>query len=67
MTDRVVRKLDLTGKLLLGAAGWLTAAVLFVLLGAAQGRAQSAKETTAQSIADTWQGTLHAGQDLKGG
>jgi uncharacterized protein (TIGR03435 family) len=65
MTDRVVRKLDLTGKLLLGAAGWLTAAVLFVLLGAAQGRAQSAKETTAQSIADTWQGTLHAGQDLR--
>jgi uncharacterized protein (TIGR03435 family) len=65
MTDRVVRKLDLTGKLLLGAAGWLTAAVLFVLLGVAQGRAQSAKETTAQSIADTWQGTLHAGQDLR--
>jgi uncharacterized protein (TIGR03435 family) len=67
MTDRVVRKLALTKKLLLGAAGWLTVAgvVLFGLVDTAQSRAQSPTANTAQSIADTWQGTLHAGQDLR--
>ncbi len=60
-------KLDFTRKLLLSLAGWLTvaAAVLFGLVDAAQSCAQSPTEKTAKSIADTWQGTLHAGQDLR--
>jgi uncharacterized protein (TIGR03435 family) len=67
MTDRFVRKLDFTKKLLLSVAGWLTVAavVLFGLVDTAQSRAQSPTAITAQSIADTWQGTLHAGQDLR--
>jgi len=54
MTDRIVRK-------------WLTLAVvaLFGLIGAAQSRAQSPTDNKVQSIADTWQGTLHAGRDLR--
>jgi uncharacterized protein (TIGR03435 family) len=67
MTDRVVRKLHFTPKLLLRVAGWLTfaAVALFVLVAAAQSRAQSATDNKTQSIADTWQGTLHAGRDLR--
>src|ERR1700740_3425750 len=67
MTDRVVRKLHLTPKLLLRVAGWLTVAAvaLFVLIAAAQSRAQSPTDNKTQSIADTWQGTLHAGRDLR--
>jgi uncharacterized protein (TIGR03435 family) len=67
MTDLVVRKLHSTRKLLLNLAGWLTVAAvaLFGLVDAAQSRAQSPTENKAQSIADTWQGTLHAGQDLR--
>jgi len=67
MTDRVVRKLHFTPKLLLRVAGWLTVAAvaLFVLIAAAETRAQSPTDHNVQSIADTWQGTLHAGQDLR--
>jgi uncharacterized protein (TIGR03435 family) len=67
MTDRVVRKLHFTPKLLLRVAGWLTfaAVALFVLIAAAESRAQSPADNKVQSIADTWQGTLHAGQDLR--
>ena len=67
MTDRVVRKLHFTPKLLLSVAGWLTVAAvaLFVLVDAAQSRAQSPTDNKTQSIADTWQGTLHAGRDLR--
>jgi uncharacterized protein (TIGR03435 family) len=67
MTDRVVRKLHFTPKLLLRVAGWLTfaAVALFVLIAAAESRAQSPTDNKTQSIADTWQGTLHAGQDLR--
>jgi uncharacterized protein (TIGR03435 family) len=67
MTDRVVRKLHFTSQLLLRVAGWLTVAAvaLFVLVAAAQSRAQSPTDNKAQSIADTWQGTLHARQDLR--
>ena len=67
MTDRVVRKLHFTPKVLLRVAGWLTfaAVALFVLIAAAESRAQSPTENKAQNIADTWQGTLHAGQDLR--
>src|SRR5580700_5433140 len=67
MTDRVVRKLHFTPKLLLRMAGWLTVAAvaLFVLVAAAQSRAQTPTDNKTQSIADTWQGTLHAGKDLR--
>jgi len=67
MTDRVVRKLNFTRELLLSVAGWLTVAavVLFGLVDAAQSRAQTATENQTQGIADTWQGTLHAGRDLR--
>jgi uncharacterized protein (TIGR03435 family) len=67
MTNLVVRKLHFTRKLLLSVAGWLTVAAvaLFGLVDAAQSRAQSPTENKTQSIADTWQGTLHAGQDLR--
>jgi uncharacterized protein (TIGR03435 family) len=67
MTDRVVRKLHFTSQLLLRVAGWLTVAAvaLFVLVAAAQSRAQSPTDNKTQSIADTWQGTLHARQDLR--
>jgi uncharacterized protein (TIGR03435 family) len=67
MTDRVVRKLHFTSQLLLRVAGWLTVAAvaLFVLVAAAQSRAQSPTDNKTQSIADTWQGTLHAGRDLR--
>ena len=67
MTDRVVRKLEFTRKLMLSLAGWLTVAavVLFGLVDAAESRAQAPTENKPQSIADTWQGTLHAGRDLR--
>jgi len=67
MTDRVVRKLHFTTKFLLSLAGWLTviAVTLFGLVDAAQSRAQSPTDSKTQSIADTWQGTLHAGRDLR--
>jgi uncharacterized protein (TIGR03435 family) len=67
MTDRVARKLDFTRKLSLSLAGWLVVAAiaLFGLVDAAQSRAQSPTGNKTQSIADTWQGTLHAGRDLR--
>src|ERR1700733_15482027 len=66
MTNRV-RKLHFTTKFLLSVAGWLTVGVvaLFVLVDAAQSRAQSPTDNKTQTIADTWQGTLHAGRDLR--
>ena len=67
MTDRVARKLKLTRKLLLSVAGWLTVAAvaLFGLVDAAQSRAQSPADNKPQGIVGTWQGTLHAGKDLR--
>jgi len=67
MTDRIVHKLHFSSQLLLRVAGWLTVAAvaLFVLVAAAQSRAQSPTDNKTQSIADTWQGTLHAGRDLR--
>src|ERR1700760_624527 len=67
MTDRGVRKLRFTPKFFLRVAGWLTVAAvaLFVLVAAAQSRAQSPTDNKTQSIADTWQGPLHAGKDLR--
>src|ERR1700758_3319381 len=67
MTDRGVRKLHFTPRFLLRVAGWLTVAAvaLFVLVAAAQSRAQSPTDNKAQGIADTWQGTLHPGRDVR--
>jgi uncharacterized protein (TIGR03435 family) len=66
MTNRV-RRLHFPIKLLLSVAGWLTVAAvaLFVLVDTAQSRAQSPTDNKTQGIADTWQGTLHARQDLR--
>jgi uncharacterized protein (TIGR03435 family) len=67
MTDRVARRPNFTTKLVLSLAGWSAIAViaLFGLVDAAQSRAQAPMENNPQSIADTWQGTLHAGQDQR--
>ena len=67
MADRVARKLNLTRKFLLRVAGWLTVAAvaLFGLVDAAQSRAQFPAENKPQGIEGTWQGTLHAGHDLR--
>jgi uncharacterized protein (TIGR03435 family) len=67
MTEQVARKLDFSRKLLLCVAG-ITAVTLPLLAGLmhiTQVRAQSTAENPTQNIADTWQGTLHAGQDLR--
>lgn len=55
---RPVQKLDTDRRLLLGVA-------VFGLLYVPQIHAQSAAANTTQSIADTWQGTLHADKDLR--
>jgi hypothetical protein len=67
MTDRVMRKPGSTRKLFLSVAGGLTVAAvaLFGLVDPAQGRAQSTTENKTQSIAGSWQGTLHAGRDSR--
>jgi len=70
MTDRVVGKLDLSRKLL-SVAGWLALATALVFGPIhinqiqAQTPAQAPAANPAQSLADTWQGTLHAGRDLR--
>jgi len=66
MVEQAARKLDLNGKLLLGIAGIAAiATVFFSLIHVTQVRAQSPAENPTQNIADTWQGTLHAGRDLR--
>jgi uncharacterized protein (TIGR03435 family) len=66
MTPQVVRKLDLSRKLLLGMAGIAVLAmpVVFGLVHVTVAHAQPAGNST-QSLVDTWQGTLHAGKDLR--
>jgi hypothetical protein len=62
MTEPALRKL----RRLLRVTAWLTAALALVtLLNAAQSRAQSPTDNKAQGIVGTWQGTLHAGRDLR--
>jgi uncharacterized protein (TIGR03435 family) len=65
MTEQVTRKLDFSRKLLLSvaAATAVTIPVIFGLTHTAQVRAQSTTQTT--GLAGTWQGTLHAGRDLR--
>jgi hypothetical protein len=67
MAERVAGKLNLTIKLFLSMAGGLVmaAVALFSLVDTAQSRAQSTTENKTQSIAGTWQGTLHAGRDSR--
>jgi uncharacterized protein (TIGR03435 family) len=67
MTKQVVRKLDFTRKLLLSMAAIaaIAAPIFFGLVHITQVNAQSAAENATTNIADIWQGTLHAGQDLR--
>lgn len=67
MMKQVARKLDFRRKLLLSMAAIaaITPPVPFGLVHSAQARAQPAAENPTTNIADTWQGTLHAGQDLR--
>jgi uncharacterized protein (TIGR03435 family) len=67
MTEQVTRQLDFSRKLLLSLAGTAAVAlpIVFGLVHISQVRAQSATANPAQDIADTWQGTLHAGRDLR--
>ena len=65
MANRFMLEQGLTQKLFRTATGLLIVAVLSGFLAAVQSSAQSSTENTSQSIADTWQGTLHAGQDAR--
>ncbi len=67
MSDRVARKADFTRRLLLIMAVLLTVAAtaIFGPVHIAKVRAEAKAENATQSIADTWQGTLHAGRDLR--
>jgi len=67
MTKQTACKLNFSRKLLLSAAAIATIALpMFLgLVHITQVRAQTAAENPTQHIADTWQGTLHAGQDLR--
>ena len=67
MRDRVARKPDFRRRLLLIMAVLLSVAATSVFgpVHIAPVRAQAKAENATQSIADTWQGTLHAGKDLR--
>jgi uncharacterized protein (TIGR03435 family) len=75
MCESVVRKLGFSRKMFLNLAGIAALAmpIAFGFVIVNQVRAQTAAATPgqapaatpAQSIADTWQGTLHAGRDLR--
>jgi len=67
MTERVSRRLDVTRKVLLGMAALavIAAPIVAGLVHVAQIQAQAVPANPAQGIADTWQGTLHAGSDLR--
>src|SRR5580692_6056190 len=64
MAQCISRKLDFSRKLLLTMAA-IAAPVFLGLVRIPQVRAQSTAENPTTNIADTWQGTLHAGQDLR--
>jgi uncharacterized protein (TIGR03435 family) len=67
MTEQVSRRLDLSRKLLLGMAAIAAVAmpVTFGLMHITQVNAQATPGNSAQDLAGTWQGTLHAGRDLR--
>ena len=67
MTKQIVRKLSFSRKLLVSMAG-ITALALpmfFGLVHITQARAQTTAANSAQDLTGTWQGTLHAGSDLR--
>jgi uncharacterized protein (TIGR03435 family) len=67
MTKRMIRKLDFSRKLLfsLAAITTITLPLFFGLFHVTPVRAQSTAVNSAQDLTDTWQGTLHAGADLR--
>ncbi len=67
MNERVARKQKLGWKMLLNLAGIAALAMLisFGFVSADQARAQAAVPNDAHDIVGTWQGTLHAGRDLR--
>jgi uncharacterized protein (TIGR03435 family) len=67
MSHRPAHKPDFTRRLLLFVAVLSigSATALFSPVHMTHVRAQAKAENATQSIADTWQGTLHAGQDLR--
>ena len=62
-----VGKVGLSGSMLLKLAGIAVVALpsFWGIVNVNQVRAQAAAENPAKSIADTWQGTLHGGRDLR--
>ena len=62
-----VRKLSFNGKMLCNITVTFALALelVFGLVNVNQVHAQAAAPNPAQDITDTWQGTLHAGQDLR--
>jgi uncharacterized protein (TIGR03435 family) len=67
MAHRAARKLHPAENLLLSMAGWLIVAAiaLFGLVDTTASQAQTPAPNKGQDIAGTWQGTLHAGRDLR--
>jgi uncharacterized protein (TIGR03435 family) len=58
MSDRAARKLDFLSTVLLCVG-------IVAGVNSTHARAQTKTESPAQNIADTWQGTLHAGRELR--
>ncbi len=58
MSDRAARKLRFLLRFLLGMG-------IMAGMHSTHVRAQAKTENPGQNIADTWQGTLHAGRDLR--
>ncbi len=67
MARWIAHKLDFTRKLLLSLAAIaaIAAPVFLGVVHITQAHAQSAAENSTKDIVDTWQGTLHAGKDLR--
>src|SRR5580658_9872787 len=64
MAQCISRKLDFSKKLLSAVAA-IAATVFFGLAQVTPVHAQATAQNPTQNIADTWQGTLHAGKDLR--
>jgi uncharacterized protein (TIGR03435 family) len=67
MEEQMGHKLDLSRKLLLGAAATVALAlpIIFGLIHIDQVSAQTAPENLTQDLTGSWQGTLHIGKDLR--
>jgi uncharacterized protein (TIGR03435 family) len=65
MSDHAAGKLVSPIKMVLYLYLALAAVFVVGLAGTTNARAQAAAAPTGQNIADTWQGTLHAGRDLR--